>query len=171
MLKRQIKDLPAAAGNAELAGYAREATELLVQIAKNHKCPLAKDLNSAEPALSQALNTSETGPSAATTLADVPVVDAQRSLADIVLNPSRPPRCDGRPPRTSRNIKQFGPLMSADQEARLASLIRDEDDPDIQAELSLIVRALTGRPGLLDPATCRLGPDQCAKLGAASNKA
>ena len=61
MLKRQIKDLPAAPENAELAGYAREATELLAQIAKNRHGPFASDLHDAEPALTHALNASETG--------------------------------------------------------------------------------------------------------------
>ena len=149
MLKRQIKDLPAAVASAELAGYAREATGLLAQIAKNRNGPFASDLRDAEPALTQALNASETGPSAATALGDVPDPDAQRSLADVVLDPSRAALL-----RTQtaadlvRSIQRFGRLMSADQEARLASMVRAEDDPDIHAALLSIVRALTAGPGV-----------------------
>ena len=51
MLKRQIKDLPLAMGDAEHAQYAREATELLVQVAKARNGPLVADLSAAEPAL------------------------------------------------------------------------------------------------------------------------
>ena len=172
MLKRQLKDLPAAAGNTEFAGYAREATELLVQIAKNHKCPLAKDLNSAEPALSQALNTSETGPSAATTLADVPVVDAQRSLADIVLNPSR-----AAPLRrqTAADLAQHQAIWAADERRPRgpACFIDTRRRRPRHSSRTVVDRPCSHRAPRVystrPPAGS--GPDQCAKLGAASNKA
>ena len=80
MLKRQIRDLPVGLSNTERAGYAREASELLVQIAKARNGPLAVDLSAAEPALSTALREAQTGPAAATVLADVPDPDAQREL-------------------------------------------------------------------------------------------
>ncbi len=146
-LKRQLKELPAPLGDAEHAAYAREATQLLVQIAKDRQGPLASDLRAAEPALTAALHASETAPSAATVLADVPDPDAQRSLADAILDPASADALRKQSAvELTRSIARFGRLMSADQESRLASTLRDEDDPDIRASLLMIVRALTAAP-------------------------
>jgi hypothetical protein len=143
MLKRQMKDLPAAIGNAELAGYAREATNLLVKIAKDRKTPLASDLHNAGPGLAQALNANETSASAAIALGDLPDIEAQRSLADVVLDPSRPATLRKQSAtELVRSIQRFGPLISVDQEARLASILREQDDADVNVELMTIVRAL-----------------------------
>jgi hypothetical protein len=157
MLKRQIRDLPVGLSNTERAGYAREASELLVQIAKARNGPLAVDLSAAEPALSTALREAQTGPAAATALADVPDPDAQRSLAELILDPSRPmPLRKGSTTELIRSIKQFGRLISATQEARFASLVRAEEDAELRADLEAVVRALRPaqtKTGLKQPTT------------------
>ena len=143
MLKRQIKDMPLALGHAERVGYAREATELLAQIGKDRSNPMAANLSVAEPALSAALFEGETGRAAATVLGDVPDPSAQRSLADLILDPSRPValRKDSIG-ELIRSIRQFGPLVTAAQEARLASMVREEGDSELGTVLETVIRTL-----------------------------
>jgi len=143
MLKRQIKDMPLALGRAERAGYAREATDLLAQIGKARNGPMAANLSLAEPALSAALFDAQTGRAAATVLGDVPDPSAQRSLADLILDPSRPVglRKDSIG-ELVRSIRQFGPLVTAAQEARLASMVREEGDSELGTALETVIRTL-----------------------------
>jgi hypothetical protein len=155
MLKRQIKDMPLALGHAERVGYAREATELLAQIGKDRSNPMAANLSVAEPALSAALFEGQTGRAAATVLGDVPDPSAQRSLADLILDPSRPValRKDSIG-ELIRSIRQFGPLVTAAQEARLISMIREEGDSELGTVLETVIRALRPakpRAGLNQP--------------------
>lgn len=143
MLKRQIKDLPVVLGDAERASYAREATGLLVQIAKDRIGPLVTDLIAAEPALTAAQSTGANGPDTATALGDVPDPDAQRSLADLVLDPSRLTALRRQAAaELGRSIRRFGRLVSADQEARLTNILLDEHDPDVRADLETVIRSL-----------------------------
>ncbi len=92
--------------------------------------PLGTDLGSVEPALSLALNAPETARSAAAALSELPDPDAQRSLVDLVLDPSRP--SDLRSEAAAllvRSIQRFKPLLTARQEGRLASRHRRGDRP------------------------------------------
>jgi hypothetical protein len=143
MLKRQFKELPLALKEPERANYARESTKLLAQIAKARSSPLATDLSTAEPGLSAALQKADDGQTAATALADLPIVEAQRSLADVALDPSRPVEERKRAAaELVRSIQRFGPLMSAPQEAGLKSTVREEGESDLGASLEAVVRAL-----------------------------
>jgi len=143
LLQQQLKGLPPSLSPAERAGYAREAAALLARIATQRKGPLTADLAAVEPALAVALSGPETGSSAATALGQVPNPDAQRSLADVALDPSRAPV-----PRSQaasqlvRSIQRFGPLMSADQEARLSRTLPDEPDAEVRAGLQNVFSAL-----------------------------
>ena len=120
MLQRQLKGLPAPLSEAERAGYAREAAALLARIATERKGPLTADLTAAEPALAVALNAAQTAQPAATALGDVPDPDAQRSLADLVLDPSQAPAIRKQSAsQLVHSIRRFGRLITAGQEARL----------------------------------------------------
>ena len=72
--------------------YAREAAALLARIATDHNGPLVSDLATVEPTLALALSEAQTAPAIATALREIPDPDAQRSLADVVLDPSRAPQ-------------------------------------------------------------------------------
>ncbi len=147
MLSRQLKGLPARLSEAERAGYAREAATLLARIATDRKSPLTPDLTAAEPALAVALNEAQTAKAAAIALGDVPDPDAQRSLADVVLDPSQAPAIRKQSAsELVRSIQRFGPLITAGQEARLTTTLREETNPDARASLLTILRALVNDP-------------------------
>ena len=83
----------------------------------------------------------------------MPDPDAQRSLAGLVLDPSRTLRSEGKlPPSSSAASSGSDALITADQEARLAASIREETDPDVRADLVTILDALRPKPpdGSLD---------------------
>ncbi len=142
-LKKQIKDLPDPLDAAERTAYARTAAELLAQLAKNERSPLAVHSDFAEQALSAALNVPETGPAAARALGHVADPDAQRSLADITLDPSRPAAFRRQSAvELLDSIRRFGCLLSAKQESRLKTLIDEETDADVRADLEAIGKAL-----------------------------
>ena len=104
---------------AERAGYAREAVALLAQIATERKGPLTPDLTAIEPALALALNEAQTAPAAVIALGEVPDPDAQRSLADVVLDPSQPPAIRKQSAsELVHSIQRFGRLITANQEAQ-----------------------------------------------------
>jgi hypothetical protein len=151
LLKQQFKELPIALKEPERADYARNATKLLAQIAKDRNGPFATDLSSAEAGLSVALKKADSRANAATALGGLPNVDAQRSLANVALDPSR--AVEERRQAAAeliRSIKRFGPLMSANQEARLKSMVREEGESDLGASLEAVVSALR-------PAKARIG--------------
>jgi HEAT repeat protein len=148
MLSRQLKGLPARLSEAERAGYASEAATLLALIATEQRNgPLTADLTAAEPALTVALNEAQTARSAATALGVVPDPDAQRSLADVVLDPSKTPAVRKQSAsELVRSIRRFGRLITAGQESRLSTMLREETDPDARASLLTILRALVNNP-------------------------
>jgi len=142
-LQRQLKVLPVELSEAERAGYAREATLLLAQIARERKSPLAVDLIAAEPVLTVALGQLETAATAAAALGDIPDPDAQRSLASLVLDPSHDPALRRQTAtQLVRSIRRFGRLISAGQEARLLTALREETDPEVRVDLAMILQAL-----------------------------
>jgi hypothetical protein len=147
MLARQLKNLPMPLAETERTHYSREAATLLAKIAKDFKGPLAAHLAVAEPALAGALGVTETALIAATALSDLPDPDAQRSLATLVLDPSRDSTLRRQAAtQLVRSIQRFGRLITADQEARLATIIREENHPDVLAELITIFRTLRPSP-------------------------
>jgi hypothetical protein len=156
-LERLLGGKPARLSEAERAGDAREATALLARIATQPGSPMAADLDAAEPALATALNLPETAPAAATALGDVPSAPAQRSIADVVLDPSRPIELRRTAAdRLAHSIRRFGPLVAADQEVRLAAEARSdrESDAQLRASLGAVVgslRAVAPKPWREEP--------------------
>ena len=143
-LEKELKGRPSVLNEAERVGYARDAAALLARISADRKGPMAVDLGSIEPALSLALNSPETARSAASALGELPDPDAQRSLFDLVLDPSRPP--DLRSEAATllvRSIKKFGPLLTARQEGRIAGVINEEIDPGVRAGMAAILAAMS----------------------------
>ena len=130
--------------------YARKAANLLALVGKPAISEPVRAATSpaAEPSLALALN----GPIAAgrggrTALANIPGIDAQRSLADATLDPSR----DGEARRSIaahlvRNIARFGPRLDKVQERRLAESLALESDPTLRESLAAVVGALKARP-------------------------
>jgi HEAT repeat protein len=152
LLEKQLGGRPSVLTEAERLGYAREAADLLARIAADHKGPLGTDLGSVEPALSLALNSPETARSAASALSELPDPDAQRSLFNLVLDPSYPPDIRSEVAGLLvRSIRRYKPLLTARQEVRLAASINEEIDPGVQASLAAIRAAL--RPTVPSAAT------------------
>jgi hypothetical protein len=134
---------PVKLSDAERAGYAQEAATLLARIASQPNSPLAPDLTAAEPALATALRGPATGMAASAALGDIPNRSAQQSLADTVLDPSRPPELRlTSAVQLARSIRRFGALVSAEQEAGLAADFQAEADPEFRTALGTIVGAL-----------------------------
>jgi hypothetical protein len=143
MLERQLKGRPDALTEADRAGYAREAAALLARIATNRKSPLWADLRAVEPALAVALAVPETVQDAAAALAELPDPDAQRSLAAVVLDPSRPPALRSQVAGLLvGSIRKFKPLVTARQEARFAAALDEESDPTVRAGIAAVLAAL-----------------------------
>ncbi|MGD0042635.1 MAG: hypothetical protein ABSE84_19905, partial [Isosphaeraceae bacterium] len=142
ILETLLGGRPAKLSAADRAGYASEAASLLARIAGQPQSSYAADLSASEPALTIALNQPETSLAASSAL-DVPNPDAQQSLADVVLDPSRPVELRrGSASQLARSIQRFGPLVSANQEARLAAEFRAEADPQFRTALGTVIGAL-----------------------------
>jgi hypothetical protein len=154
ILETLLGGRPAKLTAADRAVYASEAASLLARIAGQPGSPYAADLSASEPELTIALNQPETSLAASKALGDVPSSDAQQSLADVVLDPSRPIEFR----RTSasqlaRSVRRFGPLVSADQEAQLAAEFRSETDPQFRTGLGTVIAALRAQSPTPAPAT------------------
>jgi HEAT repeat protein len=143
LLEPQLKGLPPSLSAAERASYAREAAELLARIATQRKGPLTADLPEVEPALAIALQKPDTGLAAAAALGAIPDPDAQRRLATVALDPSQLPALRSQAAaQLVRSIQRFGPLVNAEQEARLSRTFSEEPDAEVQAGLQNVVNAL-----------------------------
>ena len=115
--------------------------------------PYVADLAASEPALTIALNQPETSLAAATALGEAPNADAQQSLADVVLDPSRPAELRRTATELAHSIHRFGPLVSADQEAQLAAESRTNPILSSIRPLGTVVSALRAKsPTPADPA-------------------
>ncbi len=150
MLERQLGGRPSALTAAERLGYAREAAALLARIAADRRGPMAAGLRNLEPSLAVALRAPETVGPAVAALAELPDPDAQRSLLDVALDPSRP--ADLRVEAARRvvaSIRRFGPLLTRYQEARLAAELNEEAEPSVREGLAAVLGALrpAGTPG------------------------
>ena len=83
-----------------------------------------------------ALSGPETGSSAVLALGQIPDPEARRSLADVAFDPSRASaRRSQAATQLVRSIQRFGPLISADQEARLSRVLETEPDAEVRASL------------------------------------
>ena len=142
-LEKLIGGRPASLSDADRAGYAKEATALLARIASQPTSPFTEGLNAVEPALAIAMSQPETSLSAATALGDLPSANAQRRLADAVLDPSLSANLRrNSAARLAHSIKRFGALVSADQEKRLAGEMEEETETELRTSLGTVVDAL-----------------------------
>ena len=127
---------------AERQKYAQGAATLLARIAQPGS-PYAKDLAAVEPELALALRNPAAQIPASNALSDVPKVEAQRSLADSLLDPGQP--ADLRRNAGSqlvRSIQRFGPLLQDSQERRLLEVLEFESDPAVRTELAAVLGVL-----------------------------
>jgi HEAT repeat protein len=132
---------------AERAEYAKKASTLISEVAKQPRSPFENDLASAEPLLALALNGPIAPIEAATALGDIPGTDAQQSLADVALDPSKEEPVRMAVARElTRNIRRFGPKLEGSQERRLVDELAQEADPKLRDALAAIVGALKGEP-------------------------
>ena len=128
---------------AERAGFAQGAAGLLATIASRPNGPLSGDLTRAEPALTEALDLPASASAAAAVLGDVPGANAQRGLARVALDPSRPaPLRFDAARNLARSIQKFGPLLTSEQEKRLVAVMDAEADTAIKGALAGVLGAL-----------------------------
>ncbi|HMB04454.1 MAG TPA: HEAT repeat domain-containing protein [Isosphaeraceae bacterium] len=176
ILEQQLGGRPSGLSDAERAGAAHEAAMLLALIAARPGNPFEPDLVRAEPALAIALGGPTTGLPASSALGDVPDLGAQRGLADVVLDPSRPaPLRRNASDQLARSIQRFGPLVTSDQEAQLFAALPQEGDPALRMGLASILGALHPEPGLTgirlrtDPALAPPAPGAAPTAAPAAN--
>jgi len=143
LLKQQLGSLPMGLSDAERQAYARDAAVLLAHVAARPGNPFESDLAAVEPALAIALNTPPTSLAASWVLGDVPDANAQRGLADLLLDPSKQASLRlSAAAQLARSLQRFGPLVAADQEAKLAAALDQERDPTLRNALATVVGAL-----------------------------
>ncbi len=141
------------------AGYAREAAALLATIAERPNSPFEGDLVQAEPALSIALNVPGTSLPASAALGDVPDQNAQRSLADVLIDPAKPKELRlSAAGQLARSLQRFGPLVAADQEPRLLTAFDSESDPALRTALGTVIGALRPKAVRVGERLRLLGP-------------
>jgi HEAT repeat protein len=146
-LERQLGGRPGAGAEPEHAADARDAASILARISADPSSPFAIDLESVEPAISVALGFPETAQAAADALSNLPDPDAQRSLAALVLDSSRPDAIRAYAAEgLVRSIRRFGPLVTASQEARFAQAGDDETDPKLREAVASVVATLRTSP-------------------------
>lgn len=147
ILERQLGGRPSEFSDEERATFAGEAASLLALIASRPGNPFESDLRQAESALSLALNTPTTNLAASSALGDVPDAEAQRSLADVVLDVSKPtPLRLSAAEQLARSLQRFGPLVAADQEAKLLTAFDQEREPALRVAMATLIGALRPKP-------------------------
>jgi HEAT repeat protein len=161
LLQKQLKELSTGLTKAERAGYSTEAATLLARISSKEKSPFAADLIALEPAFSAAVNRAETAQAATAVLGNIPDPDAQRSLAAVVLDPSR--STDLRTEAAGQlihSIQRFGRLITAHQEARFAQMVEEESDLNVRTAVRTVIKALQrpSRRGLNQPTAPVVAP-------------
>ena len=131
----------------ERADYARRASVLLARIATTPNHRFESDLATAGPALALALTNPATAPDALRVLADIPKADAQRELADTLINPSTPPDLRlAAAEALAKSVRHFGPLLAPDQEVKLVAALDREADPALKTAIATVVGALKPKP-------------------------
>lgn len=147
VLRQQLRNLPGQSSETTRTDYALEAAKLLARVAAEPKSPFFPDLRTSEPAIALALDNAQTASDAATALREVSVPDAQRSLADIALDPSKTPTLRKlSAAELVHSIQRFGRLVTASQEGKLATAIREEADADVRTSLLAVRRVLIPQP-------------------------
>ena len=132
---------------AERSSFALKASQLLTKISVGKGSPFAADLAAVEPNLILALQHSETAEGAAAALGDVPGVEAQRGLANSLLDPSMSAASRLKAAESlARSLRKFGPLLLPEQEQRLVKSLDAEADPALRTALATVVGALKPKP-------------------------
>ncbi len=141
-LERQIGK-PSELSDEERASQAKQAADALATIAARPRSLFKDDLAGVAESLSVAIGLRDVEGSVAAALADVPAPQAQRALADAILDASRDPdlRRDGAR-RLARSVQRFGPMLAADQEVKLADAFDAEQDPELRTGLGAVLGAL-----------------------------
>ncbi len=131
----------------ERTNYAKRSSALLATIARSPGSPFEADLAAATPALGAAINSPIAPIEAAMILGDIPGQAAQRTLADAVLDTSRPaPSRLASADNLARSIRRFGRVVAPEQERRLLDELNSEADPAIRNALATIIGALRPTP-------------------------
>jgi hypothetical protein len=152
---------------AERAGYAREAAAMLARIASRPDSPFGPDLTAVEPALAAALNAPETAEAALVALGSVPLPDAQRGLADALIDPSKPAALRlTAAAQLARSARRFGALVAADQEVKLWEAFDRAGDPALKDALGAVVAALRPRAATAAAGLSPIAPAPAAAPGA-----
>ncbi|HEV3167608.1 MAG TPA: HEAT repeat domain-containing protein [Isosphaeraceae bacterium] len=145
--------------SAERDRYAQQASFLLARVAARPSGPFESDLAAAGPALVVALRSPGTSQAAAIALANVPGVDAQRGLADLLLDPAKPAALRlSAAGQLSRSIQRFGRLVSATQEQRLVDVLGQTNDPALRTALAAVIGALRPKPSSVGERLQALSP-------------
>ncbi|RUL83411.1 HEAT repeat domain-containing protein [Tautonia sociabilis] len=149
----------------ERSAMSRAAAEALGTLAGRPDGPFVADLARAVDPLRLLLSDSARAPSASSALAAVPEAEAQRSLADLSIDSSRPEPSRLAAARALRDsLARFGTLLADSQQARIVRA-RDRLSPGALREaLDAVVDALAPAPLPLPP----MAPSQS---GAASDGA
>jgi hypothetical protein len=129
--------------DTERTQYASAASALLARISGETNSPFESTFTQAAPALSRALNNPATAPSATMALSDVPVPDAQRDLASLALDSSRPAELRSSAGyNLARSVQRFGSLLTDEEERRLLDMATSESNPSLRISASAVVGAL-----------------------------
>jgi HEAT repeat protein len=127
----------------EREGFSKEASELAARIAGQPGSPFAAELSSIGPALAVSLSNPQSSLAATAALGDVAGADAQRSLADRLLDPSQTPADRAEAGKQLvRSIQRFGPLLTNGQERRLVDTVRENADTPLRSILAAVIGAL-----------------------------
>lgn len=131
----------------ERADYSRRASALLAQVAQRPGSPFESGLSAAEPELARALTRPNAVVEAAQALGDIPGADAQKSLVSITLDPSKPlPLRIASAKHLARNVRRFGPKLTAEQERLVIEELAREADPGLRDALAALVGSLRPTP-------------------------
>lgn len=138
---------------AAAAAYSQRAAGALAILGSEPGNPFESGLPAARDALFHAVNgPPELASLAALALGNVPGVDAQRRLADLVLDPSAPAAVQG--PASAalvRSLQRFGRLLESGQEQSLVAALDQATDPARRQMLAAAVGALKPRATVTGP--------------------
>jgi hypothetical protein len=149
---RRLLDRPAAGltaaplTDADREAYAAESAAMLARLGEGQGGPFRSDLSQAIPALIRGLNANATAEPAARALSFLPAVEAQRSLAEATLDPSRSPeRRAGLAEALATSMGRYGNLLAPDEGARLDQLRAEAAGSPLGDTLERVVQAMKAR--------------------------
>ena len=123
-----------------------EAAALLARIARDPRRLETDSFAAIEPILSAALLNPPAAPSVSIALGSTPSVDAQRSLAAVLTDPSRAPEVRREAAGgLERSLERFGPLLKSEQVDQLRDAADAEPDPELRARITRALDAYRPR--------------------------